>query len=63
MQAISLQVFIKRSMLLAVTSIESEYSKAGMGGWWVSEHEYINYHLVLVYFTYLAAKIYATSLV
>ena len=42
MQAISLQVFVKRSLLLAVTSIESEYSKAGMGGWWVSEHEYIN---------------------
>ena len=36
MQAISLQVFVKKSMLLAITSIESEYSKAGMGGWWVS---------------------------
>lgn len=36
MQAISLQVFVKRSLLLHVTSIESEYSKAGMGGWWVS---------------------------
>ncbi|XP_060605261.1 inositol polyphosphate 5-phosphatase K-like isoform X2 [Ruditapes philippinarum] len=34
MQAISLQVFVKRSLLLHVTSIESEYSKAGMGGWW-----------------------------
>ena len=36
MQAVSLQVFVKRSMLLAFTSIESEYSKAEMGGWWVS---------------------------
>ena len=36
MQAISLQVFVKRSMLLAFISIESEYSKAGMGAWWVS---------------------------
>lgn len=34
MQAISLQVFVKRSLLLHVTSLESEYSKAGMGGWW-----------------------------
>ncbi|KAL4223420.1 Phosphatidylinositol 4 [Mactra antiquata] len=34
MQAISLQLFVKRSLLLNVTSIESEYSKAGMGGWW-----------------------------
>ncbi|XP_045174145.1 inositol polyphosphate 5-phosphatase K-like isoform X2 [Mercenaria mercenaria] len=34
MQAISLQVFVKRHLLLHVSSIESEYSKAGMGGWW-----------------------------
>ncbi|XP_052799646.1 inositol polyphosphate 5-phosphatase K-like isoform X1 [Mya arenaria] len=34
MQAISLQVFVRRPLLLNVTSIESEYSKAGMGGWW-----------------------------
>ena len=36
MQAVSLQVFVKISMLLAITSIESEYSKAGKGCWWVS---------------------------
>ena len=42
MQAISLQVFVKRTMLLAITSIESEYSKAGMGGWWVSKIKYLH---------------------
>ncbi|XP_052236515.1 phosphatidylinositol 4,5-bisphosphate 5-phosphatase A-like isoform X2 [Dreissena polymorpha] len=34
MQAISLQVYVKRSLLLNITSVESEFSKAGMGGWW-----------------------------
>lgn len=34
MQAIALNVYVKRHMLLRVTSVESEYSKAGMGGWW-----------------------------
>ena len=41
MQAISQLVFVKRLVLLAITSIESEYSKAGMGGWWVSRISYI----------------------
>ncbi|KAK3603246.1 hypothetical protein CHS0354_007577 [Potamilus streckersoni] len=34
MQAVSLQVFVKRDRLLHYTSVESEIAKAGLGGWW-----------------------------
>ncbi|XP_062579807.1 inositol polyphosphate 5-phosphatase K-like [Saccostrea cucullata] len=34
MQGLLLIVFIKREYILSVTHIESEISKAGMGGWW-----------------------------
>ncbi|CAC5402589.1 E3.1.3.56 [Mytilus coruscus] len=34
MQAILLVVFVKREDILSFTHIESEISRAGMGGWW-----------------------------
>ncbi|KAL5016599.1 hypothetical protein ScPMuIL_006188 [Solemya velum] len=34
MSGISLQVFVKRNKLLNFTNIETEQTKAGLGGWW-----------------------------
>jgi hypothetical protein len=36
MQGLLLVTFVKREYLLSVAHIESEISRAGMGGWWVS---------------------------
>lgn len=51
MQALLLVVYIKKEDLLCATHVESEISRAGMGGWWVGVPLY--FFLIIIIHSHL----------